>query len=165
VRGAAKSAGDAPRVEKRWKLAAWEQELVELLLHQPEVLPRLAEVLTPEEIPSEVCRGFYVQALAAMHAGQIPSFEQLMLATDDPEAKSLLVDCDEHGREKLASDADCRARDLLAHVAQTQQTARDQSRLADLKQNRFDPQHEQEVLAELFHDLKRRQTGSAPTEG
>jgi DNA primase len=165
VRGAAKSAGDAPQVEKRWKLAAWEQELVELLLHQPEVLPRLAEVLTPEEIPSEVCRGFYVQALAAMHAGQIPSFEQLMLATDDPEAKSLLVDCDEHGREKLASDADCRARDLLAHVAQTQQTARDQSRLADLKQNRFDPQHEQEVLAELFHDLKRRQTGSAPTEG
>jgi DNA primase len=165
LQGTAKSASDASRVEKRLRLTAWEQELVELLLHQPEVLPRLAEVLSPNEIPSEVCRGFYVQALTAMHAGQIPTFDQLMLGTDDPDAKSLLVDCDEHGREKLASDTDRRVRDLLAHVAQQQQTARHQSQLADLKQNRLDPEHEQEVLAELFHDLKRRQTGSTPTEG
>ena len=53
-----------------------------------------------------------------MHAGQIPTYEQLMLATDDPAAKNLLVDCDEHGRDKLASDTDQRVRDLLARIAQ-----------------------------------------------
>ncbi|MCH7751377.1 MAG: DNA primase [Planctomycetes bacterium] len=162
---AAKPASDEPRSTQRLTLTAWERELLELLLHQPEVLPRLAEVLTPEEIPTDVCRAFYVQALAAMHAGQIPSFDQLMLATDDPDAKSLLVDCDEHGREKLTSDTDQRVRDLLARIAQEKQTARHQSQLAELKQHRLDPQHEQEVLAELFNDFRRRQTGSAPTDG
>ena len=162
---AAKPASDEPRSTQRLTLSAWERELLELLLHQPEVLPRLAEVLTPEEIPTDVCRTFYVQALAAMHAGQIPTFDQLMLATDDPDAKSLLVDCDEHGREKLTSDTDQRVRDLLARIAQEKQTARHQSQLAELKQHRLDPQHEQEVLAELFNDFRRRQTGSAPTDG
>ena len=88
-----------------------------------------------------------------------------MLATDDPDAKSLLVDCDEHGREKLTSDTDQRVRDLLARIAQEKQSARHQSQLAELKQHRLDPQHEQEVLAELFNDFRRRQTGSAPTDG
>lgn len=161
----AKLASDAPHSNQRLALTAWERELIELLLHQPEVLPRLAEVLSPEEIPSPVCREFYLQALAAMHAGQIPTFDQLMLSTDDPDAKSLLVDCDEHGHEKFASDTDRRVRDLLAHVTDKQQLARHQSRLADLRQNRLDPQHEQEVLAELYQDFRRRQTGSAPTEG
>ncbi len=163
--GVAKPASDEPRSTQRLTLSAWERELLELLLHQPEVLPRLAEVLTPEEIPTDVCRTFYVQALAAMHAGQIPTFDQLMLATDDPDAKSLLVDCDEHGRDKLTSDTDQRVRDLLARIAQEKQTARHQSQLAELKQHRLDPQHEQEVLAELFNDFRRRQTGSAPTDG
>lgn len=162
---AAKPASDEPRSTQRLTLTAWERELLELLLHQPEVLPRLAEVLTPEEIPTNVCRAFYVQALAAMHAGQIPTFDQLMLSTDDPDAKSLLVDCDEHGYEKLTSDTDQRVRDLLARIAQEKQTARHQSQLAELKQHRLDPQHEQEVLAELFNDFRRRQTGSAPTDG
>jgi DNA primase len=162
---AAKPASDEPRSTQRLTLTAWERELLELLLHQPEVLPRLAEVLKPEEIPTNVCRAFYVQALAAMHAGQIPTFDQLMLSTDDPDAKSLLVDCDEHGHEKLTSDTDQRVRDLLARIAQEKQTARHQSQLAELKQHRLDPQHEQEVLAELFNDFRRRQTGSAPTDG
>ena len=161
----AKPAGETQRSAQRLTLSPWERELLELLLHQPEFLPRLAEVLTPKEVPTDVCRSFYIQALEAMHAGQIPSFDQLMLSTDDPYAKSLLVDCDEHGREKLSSDTDQRVRDLLARIAQEKQTAHHQSQLADLKQNRLDPEHEQEVLTELFSDFRRRQTGSSPTDG
>ena len=147
------------------KLKPWERELLELLVHQPEVLPRIAEALAPEDIASEACRSAYETALELMHAGQIPTFEQLMLATDEPGYKSLLVDCDEQGRDKLASDTDQRVRDLLEHIAQEKQTARHESQLAELKQHRLDPQHEEEVLAELYQDLKRRQTGSAPTDG
>lgn len=161
----ARSVNESPRRVQRLALSPWERELLELLLHQPEFLPRLAEVLTPEEIPTDVCRTFYAKALEVMHAGQIPTYEQLMLATDDPEAKNLLVDCDEHGRDKLGSDTDQRVRDLLSRIAQDKETAQHQDRLADLKQKRLDPQHEQEVLTELFNDFRRRQTGSSPTDG
>jgi DNA primase len=162
---AAKPASETPRSAPRLTLLPWVRVLLELLLHQPECLPRVAEVLTPEEIPSDVCRGFYTHALAAMHAGQIPSFDQLMLSTDDPDAKNLLVDCDEHGRDKLTSDTDQRVRDLLARIAEEKETAYHQTQLAELKQNRLDPEHEQEVLSELFNDFRRRQTGSSPTDG
>jgi len=150
---------------QRIELTAWESELLELLLHHPDVLPRLADTLLPEDIPSQACRDFYHRALETMHAGLIPSFEQLMLATDDPEAKNLLVLCDERGHGKSSSDVEHRITDLLAGIARREQTQSHQSQFAELNQNRLDPEHELEVLNELYHDFKRRQTGSKPTDG
>lgn len=156
---------DMQAAPQRMELVAWERELLEILLHLPEHLPRIAEELSPADISSPVCRTIYEKSLAVMHAGQVPTFDDLMSVIDDPGAKNLLVTCDENGREKLGSDSDQRVRDLLASVAATQEKNRHQSQLADLKQQRLDPEHEQEVLAELFQDLKRRQTGSQPTDG
>ncbi|MFB3105672.1 MAG: toprim domain-containing protein, partial [Pseudomonadales bacterium] len=167
---AAKPASDEPRSTQRLTLTAWERELLELLLHQPEVLPRLAEVLTPEEIPTNVCRAFYVQALAAMHAGQIPTFDQLMLSTDDNDAKNLLVDCDERGRDKLASDTDQRVRDLIDQVHENSLHERQSKQLAVFHKKTLEPKKEDEEIDSFFKELakkqtKRRQTGSAPTDG
>ena len=147
------------------RLTAWESELLELLLYQPEALPRIVKVLSPEEIPSAVCRRFYEHSVELMHAGQVPTYESLTLATDDPSAQNLLVDCEQRGRDKNTSDAERRVDDLLAHLTQLKHAASQQEQLADLKQQRLDPKHEEEVLTNLFHDLKRRQTGSAPTDG
>ncbi len=159
------TADEAVQPTQRVDLTAWESELLELLLHHPDVLPRLADTLSPKDIPSQACRDFYLQAIETMHAGLIPSFEQLMLATDDPEAKNLLVRCDEQGHGKTSSDTEQRVTDLLAGIARRKQKQSHQSQFADLNQKRFDPEHELEVLDELFHDFKRRQTGSKPTDG
>lgn len=149
----------------RIELSPWERELLELLIHQPEFLPRLAKEVSPEDISNAACRRFYARALELMHDGQVPTYDELSLATEDPAEQNLLVDCDESGRAKQQSDTDRRVDDLLAWFEQSQEQSRQQSQLAELKQQRLDPEHEQEVLAELFHDLKRRQTGSAPTDG
>ena len=167
---AAKPASDEPRSTQRLTLSAWERELLELLLHQPEVLPRLAEVLKPEEIPTNVCRAFYAQALAAMHAGQIPTFDQLMLSTDDNDAKNLLVDCDERGRDKLASDTDQRVRDLIDQVHENSLHERQSKQLAVFHTKTLEPKKEDEEIDKFYKELakkqtKRRQTGSAPTDG
>jgi len=154
----------APRSE-HLVLSAWEKELLELLLHQPEVLPQLADGLPAEAIPNAFCRQVYEQSLELHRAGSAPSFEQLMLATEDNEEKNLLVECDELGQEKSSSDTEQRVKDLLALVAKQKQQAWQYSQLAELNQNRLDPEHEQEVLAELFNTYKRRQAGSSPTEG
>jgi DNA primase len=146
-------------------LLPWERELLELVIHEPAVLPQIASQLAAEEIPHETCRAVYTQAVALMHSGQVPTFDQLMLGSDDPAVKSLLVDCDETGRDKLASDPQHRLSDLMAVFSNQKQQLRHQTHLAELRQKRLDPQHEQEVLAELLSDLKRRQAGSAPTDG
>ncbi|NOY42266.1 MAG: DNA primase [Planctomycetes bacterium] len=153
-----------PRAE-RLALSAWEKELIELLLHQPEVLPTLVASLPVDHIENEFCRQIYQQAINMMESGQEVSFERLMLATDDSEEKNLLVECDEQGLDKQNSNTEQRVSDLLTHLAQQQEAAHHQLRLADLKQRRLDPEHEQEVLSELFEDFKRRQTGSSPTDG
>lgn len=147
------------------KLKAWEEELLELLLHSPDVLAQLSESLTPAEISNEFCRDVYQHSLALMHEGQLPTFDQLILRTDDPAEKNLLVRCDERGREKSSSNRDQRVKDLLAWIVRQKQDARHQEQLAQLKQNRLDPRHEKELLAELFQNLKSRQAGSSPTEG
>ena len=147
-------APQAPQRTDRLVLAAWERELLELLLHHPEVLPQLETGLVAEEIPNAFCRQIYERSLSLHHAGSVVSFEQLMLATDDNEEKNLLVECDELGQEKSTSDTEQRVKDLLALVAKQKQDAWQHSQLSELKKKQLDPKHEQEVLAELFQAFK-----------
>lgn len=152
-------------------LLPWERELLELVVHEPALLPQLVDQISVDEIPHDVCRAVYAQAVNLMHAGQIPTFDQLMLATNDPEVKNLLVDCDETGREKKASDIQLRVSDLLALLEQKKQAARHQSAMSEFSQKRLDPGNEDQALDAMFQDLKRkeaakrRQAGSAPTDG
>ncbi len=158
-------APEANQRSERLVLTAWEKELLELLMHQPEVLPQLDEGLPAEAISNAFCRCVYEQSLELHRAGSAPTFVQLMLATEDNEEKNLLVECDELGQEKSSSDTEQRVKDLLALVANQKQQAWQHSQLAELNKNRLDPEHEQEVLAELFNTYKRRQAGSSPTDG
>ena len=166
-RGPSRPATDEARPDRatRLVLTAWEKELIELLLHHPEVVATLSASLPMASIENEFCRQVFQKALQAKESDQTISFQMLMASTYDEAEKNLLVECDEHGLDKQDSDTEQRVSDLLAHLAQQQEAARHQSKLADLKQNRLDPEHEQEVLSELFDDLKRRQAGSSPTDG
>ena len=149
----------APEVQQRSErlvLSIWEKELLELILHHPEVLPQLAEGLPAEAISNAFCLRIYEQSLEIHRKGSTPTFEQLMLATDDNEEKNLLVECDELGQEKKSSDTEQRVKDLVALIAKQKQEAWQHSQLAELKQNRLDPKHEQEVLADLFNAFKQK---------
>ncbi len=151
-------------------LLPWERELLELVVHEPALLPQLADKIALAEIPHDVCRVVYAQALELMHSGQIPTFDQLMLATDDPEVKNLLVDCDETGRDKKASDVHHRMSDLIASVEAQRQALRHQASTVNFTQKRLDTVNEDSALFEMLGDLsekqkKRRQAGSAPTDG
>ncbi|MGI9428821.1 MAG: DNA primase [Bythopirellula sp.] len=154
---AARTGSKIDQPNERLALNAWERELLELLIHQPEVLPKLAAGLSATDIANTFCRRMYQRSLELQDAGETPSFAQLMLATDDNDEKNLLVECDELGHEKSASDTEQRVHDLLSLVARQKQDAWQHSQVAELKQNRLDPEHEQEVLAELFDALKQKQ--------
>lgn len=157
--------------EKTPPLRGWERELVEMIIHNPTVLAELSDHIHTEDIPHAVCREIFSKSLELMHVGQIPTFDQLMLACDDAAVKSILVDCDESGREKINSDLQQRVNDLLALLANQQQSMRHQAAMSELSQKSLNPDDEDLALYAIFQDLKRkdeshrRQAGSAPTDG
>jgi DNA primase len=148
------------------KLSAWDRELVEIVLHQGDVIDELLEHVHPEEdIESSLARDVYNLAAEIYHNGQAPNFDRLMLAVDDPAIKNLLVDCDEQGRHKSECDARQRVRDLVADRDRRHPEARHRMTLAELKTNQLDPEQADRALVALFDDLKRRQAGTMPTDG
>ncbi|HCK42235.1 MAG TPA: DNA primase [Planctomycetaceae bacterium] len=97
-------------------LLAWDKELIELLLHHPQVVTHLADKLAPEKIQNVFCRNLYDNALRMMESGQTATYEQLMLLTDDVHEKNLLVECDETGKNKAVKDAMWSANDLIERL-------------------------------------------------
>ena len=80
-------------------------------------------------------------------------------------ARVLLVDCDEIGQRKSTADPRQRLSDLLADRDRRRIDARHRMTVAELKTNQLDSEQADRALVALFNDLKRRQTGSAPTDG
>jgi DNA primase len=169
VRGSRRSVGigdeERAKPQAAGGASAWERELIELILHQPEALEELLTHVGEEDVESPLARRLFTLALDQHHAGEMPTFDYLMTAVDDEQAKNLLVDCDEHGYRKSTSDARQRVADLLALVQRRRLDAGHQATLVQLKQNQLDPEQEDRALAALFDDLKRRQAVPPPTDG
>jgi len=154
----------------RIQLSSWEKELVELLLHHPDVLPSLVAGIDPVNIENSFCREFFERVLRLHRAGQTPSFDNLILATDDNAEKNLLVECDERGKEKAGNDAQQRARDLLDRHDELYRESRRNQQKAIFHEKSLQPQDEDEQLRRFFkelmpHQVKGRQGGSSPTDG
>jgi len=137
-------------------LTAWEKEIIELLLHQPQVLPELSAALEPTDIPSPFCRRLYEHALALHAAGEQPSFDQLMRSTEDGNEQSTLVACDEIGREKSASDTQQRVHDLVDGLRKTRSAEQHSHLMASLHQKKFDTQQEDKEIDNLFSSLRQK---------
>jgi DNA primase len=153
-----------PAAEKP-SFSAWERELVEIVLSHGDLMDSLLEELSADELESAAARQLYELAAEMFHDGEAPTFERLMLAVDDPVVKNLLVDCDEQARRKAEVDPRQRIDDLLGDRRRRQEEARHRVMVAELQTNQLDPEQADRTLAALFDDLKRRQAGSAPTDG
>jgi DNA primase len=165
VRGSRRAGGDQDRAKPPAAASAWDRELLEIILHLPESLHEILDHVGEEDVDSPTARQLFTLVLEQHHVGETTTFERLMTAVDDADAKNLLVDCDEQGMLKSGSDARQRLRDLLADLHRRRQDAGHQATVAQLKQNQLDPEQEDRALAALFDDLKRRQAVSPPTDG
>lgn len=83
-----------------------ERELLELLLANPECLASVRPELGAGYFGSVACRRIYETCCRLADAGDTPTFERLMLESDEPVTKSLLVTLDEGGRAKGNRSAD-----------------------------------------------------------
>jgi DNA primase len=156
---------EAEPAPQRPQVSAWDRELIEIILLDGAAMAALAEHVQADDVESPVVRDLYALAVDLHRAGATPTYQQLMLAADDPRLKSLLVDLDEESQQKAGSDVAQRLHDLIHDRDRRQTELRHRSAIADLNERRLDEEQELETLRSLYHDFGRRQAGSQPTDG
>ncbi len=134
----------------RPQLTAWEQELVELLLCEPQAIDQLAKHVAIDDVPTDAARDLYQLALRIYEDGELPTFDRLMLGTDSPGIKSLLVHWDEQVQAKASSDSDRLLNDLFAVLQKRKQKAQSQNQQAALNLKQLNPQQEEAILREKY---------------
>ncbi|MCA9261094.1 MAG: hypothetical protein KDA61_17885, partial [Planctomycetales bacterium] len=160
------ASSDAPRsMGEPIRLTPWEREFFELTLHEPAAHAPLLDAVGETDFASPGAQEMYRLIREQTDLGETPTFESLMLATDDLQVKNALVSCDEQGREKSDSDASQRLRGVLATLEKRRLDPQRQATIADLQNKRIDPTHEDQTLSDFFKELKSRQAGISPTEG
>jgi DNA primase len=85
-------------------LAAWDRELLELILLEPAMLVRIASEIEPEAFASPAAQRIFVACCRFSEAGNDDFFGQLMTAFDDPHMKNLIVQLDESAASKSQND-------------------------------------------------------------
>jgi DNA primase len=155
-------------------LSAWERELLEIVLLEPEAVIAAAEEISPEQIETPAAALIFNRCCELSHGGITPTFDRLLLEFDDPAIKNLLVDLDEQGRAKLLDEAGnikesaepaAQMRDLLngMHRARQNKSMDEQSQL--LREKRLDDAEELAVLNQLIEQERTRQGIQSPMEG
>jgi DNA primase len=131
-------------------LTACDRLLLDVVLSEPQSIPRIESLIGVGEIESPVVRQIYVTCLRISHAGVSPDFQRLVAEFDDPAHKSLLVDLVEFSSDKPPAESGRLLEDLLAAFQRRQQQSDRRKALATGQQD------DDFALAEL--DRLRRQS-------
>jgi DNA primase len=159
------AATEATPVEPIEAIPAWERELLEIVLLEPESVSAAAEAIRPEQMESTAARRIFSKCCELSHAGTTPDFGRLLLEFDDPAIKNLLVDLDERGRLKTAQDAAARLRDLLDVMSRRQQQSSLDRQAREMRERPVAAEDEIDVLNQLIEQERARQGISSPMEG
>jgi len=170
-RAPVRTAADAsvPRV-----LAPLERELLEILLHFPDKIAEIWGRVSPQELPSELCRRIYAKCGALWEQKILPDYHRLLLEIDDAVVKNLLVELDEGGHRKVAGDVTARLQDVLSGFERRRQEHWLRTQTAALKQRHIAEEDQLAVLQELERQQRTRQEenesrarsgSSEPTDG
>lgn len=133
---------------------AWERELIEILLQEPEAVSKIAESIAPGQLTDPICRQVFIKCRELSAAGETPHFDRLLLEFDDPAMKSLLVALDERGRDRGGSDLVNQLPDLLASFQLRNEKRERQHAMAALKGKRLDERTEVEILERILNEQR-----------
>jgi DNA primase len=152
-------------IEPLAPLNAWDREMLEILLLEPESVAAVAEVIRAEHLSSESGRRVFAKCRELAAAGDTPSFDRLLLEFDDPRYKNLLVDLDEQGRAKGTLDTAVRLRELLDGFRRRDNERQARAQTRTLQERGLDPEAELALLNRMIEQERSRQGISAPTDG
>jgi DNA primase len=152
-------------------LDAWERELIELLLQQPEGIPEVLQVVRPDQFSVGPLRELFTRCAVLTAAGVPPTVERLMLEINDPAEQSLVVELDESGRAKGRTESAGqmgvveRLRSCLERFRHRQEDQEHRLQLVALRDRTMDEDEAKKVLEQMILRKRNRQGISVPTDG
>ena len=135
---------------------AWEQELLEILLQEPEAVLKSAEAISPNELEDPVAKKIYSTAIEFAKQGTTPNFACLITAFDDPAMKHLLVTLDDRGRERGGSDLAKQLPDIVSSIKNRKTKHQQQHLTAAIKGKHLGEEEKLEALTEIIAQEKKR---------
>jgi DNA primase len=145
---------------------AREQELMELILLEPEAVGALIEELPSAEIKCSAAYALYKLAAVLNSQNRTPDFATLMNALEDENLKNILIDLDE--RAQSASWSLSPAERLRLFIEALQRDRVSQAQKQRERMLRDDAQHEQDkldVLMQLVEQERLKRGISTSTDG
>ncbi|HZZ73315.1 MAG TPA: DNA primase [Pirellulales bacterium] len=146
-------------------LHAWERELLEIVLIEPEAISQIAEQLAWSEVSSAGCRTILRRCCELSQRGITPDFNRLILEFDEPEAKHLLVELDETSHAKGDVELALRLQEVLSSFRRRAEDRERLAVLAPLQDRRVADGEAEFILQQLIEQQRSRQGISAPTDG
>jgi len=158
---------DQPDLPRFRQAETW---LLEILIHQPELLADVQESLTCDDLRRGVHRAIYAAACELHHDGVLADFDRLMLRLEDATLKKALIDLDEDRRAKNRAATIDEVRDLVRVLHERSNSDRLATEPPENSEStRYHEEHQNDPqLARLQALLKRernRQGISVPTDG
>ena len=132
-------------------LAAWDRDLLELVLLEPTMLTRIASEIEPEAFASSAARRIFVACCRFSDAGNDDFFGLLLTAFDDPAMKNLIVELDESCATKSAADRQRWLADLLETYRRRDE---ERDRRTDLAAARQSCDDAEQILAQYIEQAK-----------
>jgi len=154
------ASGSPPRIP--WR----EQELIEIILLEPESVAALAEAIRPAQLQNAGCRFIYETACQITDSGRAATLDSLMLEIDDPQVKRQLVELDEHAHEKanVANPAQ-RATAVMEMFLRQNARTEHRSTIEAIKKKGNEEEEQLQMLDRLVRSARDRQGTSGPTDG
>jgi len=150
---------------KQIMLDPWDCELLELILTEPTSMAKVATKIGVDQLRSPMGRRLFAKCLLLHEADEVPSFERLMLESEDAAMKNLLVQLDEQGRAKTSAEFQRILDDISASFVRHQEDAQLRTTTALLQEGQLHEQEQDTTLANLIESLRSRQAGTKPTDG
>ncbi len=139
---------------ERRTLQPMERDLFEMLLQRPESVASVLESIQVNHLESATARQLFQMLVSLVDQGQATDVGRMLLSTDDPVLKSLLVELDEAGNRKVDVDHDLALRELLQTFSKRDVQQQLQRQQASLESDELDDQQQLDMLLQILKTKK-----------
>lgn len=150
------------------QLTTHEQELFEILVLHPELVPVAIERIGVEDMSGPLARLLLSTYLELEVAGETLDFPRVLTEVEDAQLKNILVELDERAQRKAAlaeESAMARLNGLIRDFAWERAAHASRDKVVALEEQRLNNQEELDLLTELIQQERERQGISMPTDG
>ena len=139
---------------RREGIDSWEKELFVLLIQTPDAIAAVIERISPADMRTEIAKSLLVIYQEIEAAGELPEFQRLMNATEEPTLKNILVELAEAADRTQTQDAELQLRELLAAFAGRREESERRQKMAQIESGKLQEEEELEILNQLFESKK-----------